>query len=223
MRRIIDLSYPIEDHFRWKVERSLAAAFDRGDDFQITRIGLTVHGFTHIDAPRHMVPGGATTSEWRLESLVGEASVADLRGVEAGRPIDAPELAACCAHCRPGDIVLLMTGWDERFRLHDPRFWSEAPFLTRRACEWLSEREPAAVGFDFPQDFPIRGLLRSDRAPMEEFVSHDVLLRRGVPLIEYVCNLGSIGSERTEVCALPLRLPDADGAPARVIALERDL
>ena len=40
MRRIIDLTYPIEDHFRWKVEREPAAAFERGDDFQITRLSF---------------------------------------------------------------------------------------------------------------------------------------------------------------------------------------
>ena len=178
MPRIVDLSYPITDHFRWKVERSLAASFDRGDDFQITRIGLTVHGFTHVDAPRHMVPDGWTTSEFRLESLVGEAAVLDLRGVAANAPIGGAELAAAGDPPRQGDIVLLMTGWDERLSLDDPRFWTESPYLTRDACEWLAERAPSAVGFDFPQDRPIRDLLQAARPSMAEFVSHDVLLRQ---------------------------------------------
>jgi arylformamidase len=52
-------------------------------------------------------------------------------------------------------------------------------------------------------------------------VSHDVILRRGVPLIEYLCNLGAVRSARAEICALPLKLLDADGAPARVVAIER--
>ncbi len=218
MRRIIDLSYPIEDHFRWKVERGLAAAFERGDQFQITKIGFGVHGFTHIDAPRHMLPEGGTTSEFRLESLVGEAVVVDLSHLEPNTAITPAHLAA--SPIFPGDRVLLATRWDRRRSLHSPSFWTEAPYLTREACEWLAAREPSAVGFDFPQDQPIRNLLSGKTSPMQEFVSHDVLLRRGIPLIEYLCNLGEIAQPRIEICALPLHIPDADGAPARVIGLD---
>ena len=219
MRRIVDLSYPIEDHFRWKVERGLAASFEDGAQFQVTRFGLAVHGFTHIDAPRHMLPDGYTTSDFRLESLVGEAAIVDLTGIAPGAAIAPSAFAQTAA--RPGDIVLLKAAWDRRHGLSSPAFWTEAPYLTREACEWLLVRKPAAVGFDFPQDKPIRNLLSGETAPIEDFVSHDVLLRNGVPLIEYVCNLGAISQARPEVCALPIRLPDADGAPARVIAIER--
>ena len=218
MRRIIDLTYPIEDHFRWKVERSLAASFDEGAQFQVTRFGLAVHGFTHVDAPRHMLPDGWTTSKFRLESLVGDAAVVDLSKVRPNAAITASALAQ--ADIRPGDIVLLATSWDRRHALSSPAFWTEAPYLTRDACEWLLERRPSAVGFDFPQDEPIRNLLSGQTAPIEEFVSHDVLLRNGIPLIEYLRNLGAISLPRPEVCALPMNLPDADGAPARVIAVE---
>ncbi len=222
MSRIIDLTYPIEDHFRWKVERTLAASFDDGADFQITRFGLAVHGFTHIDAPRHMLPDGPTTSDFRLDRLVGEAAVLDLSGLPADSPISARLLAEAGRHAKSGDIVLLKTAWDRRFSLSSPDFWRQAPYLTREACEWIAALDPAVVGFDFPQDRPIRNLLGGGtRPPIEEFVSHDVILRRGVPMIEYLCNLGAIDAPRIDVCALPLKLLDADGAPARVIAIAR--
>ena len=76
MRRIIDLSTPIvEGHFRWKVERRLAKSFAEGSHNQATWAGWIVHGFTHIDAPRHMVAGGDTTSEIALDRTVGAAAV----------------------------------------------------------------------------------------------------------------------------------------------------
>jgi len=220
VRRIVDLSYPIEDHFRWKVRRELAAAFERGDSFQVTRVGFPVHGFTHIDAPRHMLPGGPTTSDLRLESLMGEAAVIDVSGCAEDSAISAESIAAAGVHVQAGDIVIVKTAWDERFSLSTADFWTRAPYLTREACEWLAGQEPAAVGFDFPQDRPIRGLLEGKIPAMAEFVSHDVILRRGIPLIEYLCNLGSIASARTEIYALPLKILGADGAPARVIAIE---
>ncbi len=219
--RIVDLTYPIEDHFRWKVERSLTASFGAGDDFQITRVGFAVHGFTHIDAPRHMLPDGWTSTEFDLNTLVGEAAVLDLSGVAENSTIEPEQLAVAGGHVRPGDIVLLKTAWDERYPLSVKEFWTRAPHLTRDACEWLLAQQPAVVGYDFPQDYPIRGLLDGVTPPMSDFVSHDVLLRRGIPMIEYLCNLGSIASNRVEVAALPLKILGADGAPARVVAIER--
>jgi arylformamidase len=219
--KIVDLTYPIEDHFRWKVQRELAAAFERNDDFQITRIGFPVHGFTHIDAPRHMLPDGPTTSDFRLESLLREAAIIDLTGIAENTAISTESLAAAGAHVRTGDMILLKTAWDGRFSLSAAEFWTRAPYLTREACEWLARHEPAVVGFDFPQDRPIRALLDGGKPAMAEFVSHDVILRRGVPLIEYLCNLGAVSAARAEICALPLKILGADGAPARVIAIER--
>ncbi len=71
-----------------------------------------------------------------------------------------------------------------------------------------------------PQDYPIRELLGGKQAPIAEFVSHDILLRNGVILIEYLTNLGALSSPRTTLFALPLNIPNSDGAPARVIAYE---
>jgi kynurenine formamidase len=217
--RIIDLSVPLEEHFRWPFDRKLTADFANGDNFQITHLSWPVHGFTHIDAPKHIDPDGATTDSMALDRLIGAAAVLDLTDVAADSPIDADRLAAAGSHVEERDIVLLATGWDTRVSLHEPAFWTTAPYLTRDACDWLKAQSPSAVGFDFPQDYPIRGILSGETAPMSDFVSHDVLLRNGVFLIEYICNLTEIGVPRPVVVALPLKLPKADGAPARVVAL----
>lgn len=62
MPEYIDLSLPIRPHFRWPMERGLASDYDKGAQFQTTWIKLVVHGFTHIDSPRHMVRDGKTSS-----------------------------------------------------------------------------------------------------------------------------------------------------------------
>jgi arylformamidase len=222
MPRIVDLTMPVADHFRWAVDRRLKGDLARGDPFQITWIGWTVHGFTHIDAPRHMVPGGPTTSDIRLEQVVGEATVIDLTAIAPDTPVTVAMLEQAGAHIRKEDIILLKTGWDRVESAQTPEFWTRAPYMTREGCEWLLARGIRAIGFDFPQDYPIRGLLTGKDAPMRDFVTHDVLLRAGVIMIEYLCNMGAVKGPRTQLFALPLKIPDADGAPARVIALEPD-
>ncbi|HKJ00329.1 MAG TPA: cyclase family protein [bacterium] len=217
--QIIDLTYTVAPHFRWKVERDRVERMEDGAAFQVTRFSMAVHGFTHIDSPRHMVPDGPTTDDVRLEQLVGEAKLVDLTGIAPETAITPAHLAPKAAHVERGDIVLLRAAWDTVQRLDTPEFWTASPYMTREACEWLLERQVRAVGYDFPQDYPIRLLLSGEKRGIEEFVTHDVLLRNGVIMIEYLCNLHRIPGDRTPFLALPLKIPDSDGAPARAIAL----
>jgi arylformamidase len=220
MPRIIDLSMPIEDHFRWPVERRLVTSHEAGDVNQKTWLGWMVHGFTHMDAPRHFFAAGPTTSEVPLEATVGDAAVVDLVDVRPDEAIDVERLAAAAGHLRPGDIVVMRTTWERTCSPRTPEFWTRAPYVTRAASEWLLAQQPRAVAFDFPQDFVIRLLLEGQRPPVEDNVTHDVLLRQGVILIEYLANTVALTRPRTYLVCLPLKVPDADGAPARVIALE---
>ena len=220
--KIIDLTMPVENHFRWPVERTLRGDFAKGDAFQVTRLDMVVHGFTHVDSPRHIDPDGWTTSDLSLEQVTGEAAVVDLSGIAPETAIAPALLAEKGGHIQTGDIVVLKTCWDTVHSPATPEFWTTAPYMTREACEWLRGKEIKALAVDFPQDYPIRGLLTGETAPITDFVTHDVLLRNGIVLIEYLCNLAALASPRTTLFALPLKLPDSDGAPARVIAVEPD-
>jgi arylformamidase len=220
MPRIIDLSMAIADHFRWPVERRLKSDHAKGDLFQVTWLGWPMHGFTHMDSPRHFFEGGRTTSEIPLETTVGEAAVVDLTPIAPNEEITAARLAAAAGHLRAGDIAVLKSCWEQQRSPTTPEFWTEAPYLSREAADWLLERAPRAVAFDFPQDYTIRLLLNGEVRPVEEHVTHHVLLRNGVILIEYLANTAALTEPRTFLCCLPLKVPDADGAPARVIAIE---
>ncbi|MEM7043081.1 MAG: cyclase family protein [Pseudomonadota bacterium] len=217
-RPLIDLTMPIADHFRWPVERRLVADHARGDLFQVTWQGFAVHGFTHIDSPRHYFPDGKTTDDIGLEATVGPAAVIDLSPIAPMTAIDAARLETAGGHVRADEIILFRTGWCEQRSATAPEFWLDAPFLERSAAEWLLARSPRAVAFDFPQDYCIRLLLAGEARPIEEHVSHDVLLRNDVVLIEYLTNTLAITTSRVHFCCLPLKLPASDGAPARVVA-----
>jgi len=139
MSRIVDLSVSIEPHFRWPMERSLKGDFAKGDAFQVTLLSLVVHGYTHIDAVRHILPDGSTSSATPLETTCGDAAIVDISHVEPNTEITREQVAAAGAHVREGDIVLLKTRWDEKRSLHTRVFWTDAPYLSRGACEWLLE------------------------------------------------------------------------------------
>ena len=218
MSPIIDLTLPIIDHFRWPVQRKTIADHGRGDLFQVTWLGLAVHGFTHMDSPRHYFPEGKTTDDIALEQTVGSAAVLDLLDIEPMTGIDAARLEKAGGHVVDGDIIVFKTAWGEQRLIASPDFWLDAPYLERSAAEWLLARSPKAVAFDFPQDYCIRKLLTGEIRPIEEHVSHDVLLRNDVVLIEYLTNTRALAADRVTLCCLPMNLPTADGAPVRVVA-----
>ena len=224
MPRYIDLSTPIRaGHFRWRTEQTLDKSFDEGSFARATRINLSCHAFTHMDAPRHFDPDGYTTDGLKLEQTIGPAAVVDISALGPNAPIRAADVAAAGDHVREGDIVLLRAGWDGRESIETPEFWTRAPWVEEDAAEWLYSRGIKAIGYDFPQDYCIRHLVLGDRTPSpEENVTHQVLLKRGVIMMEYLCNMTAIRGARCEVYALPIKVPNADGAPARIIAVEQD-
>lgn len=219
--RSIDLSFPVRDHFRWPIETDLIHDLSAGDVFQTTRIRTICHAFTHADAPLHVDAGGTDIASMDLATWVGEAAVVDLSDVEEDAAITEDLLAARGDHVRGGDIALIRTDWDARQDVAQRSFWERSPYLTRGAANWLAERRIVCAGFDFPQDHAIRGVaVGGPPARAEEFVTHDVLLRRGVGLLEYLAGLRGIRGPRTFLVALPLRLAGVDGSPVRAVALE---
>jgi arylformamidase len=219
--RIIDLSMPITgDHPRWKTEVSATGDLAKGDLSQVTWIRVSCHAYTHVDARRHMFADGATIEATPLDDLIGRCAVLDLMDAKPNEALGPERLAACGAHVRKGGMVLFKTGWDRHRSPQTKEFWLDAPYLTREAAVWLRDAGVKTVAYDFPQDYPIRLLLSGESRPLAEHVTHDVLLRSGVHMIEYVCNTSAIRESEVFFSAAPLKIPGGDGAPARVYCIE---
>ncbi|MHB0869217.1 MAG: cyclase family protein [Chloroflexota bacterium] len=224
--RVIDLTMPLRPHWRWRVSLERVRNFGPGQPFQISEFHGNVHAFTHVDSPLHVVPGAPTIAQIPIERLAGPAAVIDLSHKGPGEPILPEELERGGGHVQPGDLILLRTCWDKKYSFESQDYWAQACYVTEGAAQWLYERAPSAVGYDFPQDRPLR-VCRShgdggDDASMqlEEFATHHLLLARGILNIEYLVNLHQLRSQRPHLFALPLLLDGAEAAPARVVAVE---
>lgn len=216
---LIDLSMSVRSHWRWRVTCKFILDHKKGDSFQSSLFSLPTHAFTHIDTPLHILPGEITIDRVPLYRLCGQASIIDLSFVDANQPILLQDLQGAGNNLLPGDIVLLKTSWDLKRDWKTREYWTEAPYVDEKAANWLAQQEIRAVGFDFPQDYFIREI-PSRHPDVTELPTHDLILRKGIYLIEYLCNLHLIRSNRTNIFALPLKLEDAEAAPARVVAIE---
>ena len=219
--RLIDLSFSIKPHFRWKVASERRSSHEAGHLFQSTILTVSCHAYTHVDAPVHFLRGDRDIAQMPADQWMGAAAVVDLTHLGDNGEVTASELDAHAGHVQAGDIVLLRTDWPRRVNVDNERFWREAPYTGRSACEWLVKRRVKAVGYDYPPDYAIRTMIFEPARAVarHECTTHDVFFPAGITVIEYLTNLEQIGAPRCRFIALPLRIEGADGSPVRAVAL----
>lgn len=184
--------------------------------WQGSHITTTTHVGSHVDSPLHVAAEGPTIGEIALERLIGPAAVLNLTPVKPNQAIDQELLAPFLDRIQPGDIAILRTDWTDR-AWGTADYWAESPFLTEEGAAALAARRPKAVAFDFFEE----RCARYESFRSEEFVVHLLLLKENdILLIENITNLSSLRSERVVLFAAPLKISEAEGAPARVFALE---
>ncbi len=219
--RLIDLSMPIRSgHPRWATDVTVNGDLAAGELFQATTVKLSCHAFSHVDAKRHMFLDGETIEATPLERVVGRAAVIDLMDITPNEAIGPERLTPRAGHLKRGGMALFKTGWDRHRSPYDTTFWTDAPYLTREGAQWLHDTGITTIAYDFPQDYVIRLMLKGEVRPLAENVTHDILLRAGVTMIEYVCNTADLRAPEVLLSAAPLKIVGADGAPARVYAVE---
>lgn len=211
-----------------------------GWQFAEDTVVMPLHTGTHIDALCHCwyddtlyndFPGNGIRSKGAdklgvdaMGPIVSRGVLLDfvaLHGVmlEDGTPIDAEMLRAAIdltgTDLRPGDVVLLRTGWQERQGLTEPNFNGE-PGINLDAALVLAEAGVAMVGADnyavevlpFPQGsmFPV----------------HQRLIRDfGIPLLEGLVlkPLAEAGATAFLFMAAPLPIKGGTGSPLTPIAV----
>jgi kynurenine formamidase len=178
------------------------------------------HAGTHMDAPVHTVEGAGFLEDVDLSKLIGEAVVLDLDRGGADHGYTAEELEEAGADVRPGDIVLLYSG----YRDAAPGERMRQTWLTPGAAEWLVARGVHAVGIEPACPDPLyAGLYEygwADRPTPNppSWPAHGILLRSGVYIIEGLTNLDRIRGRRVRFAALPALIPGLTGGPVRAVA-----
>ena len=207
--RIVDLSLPITNDMPG-VEITTAKRLEV-EGWNATNLHFYSHAGTHMDAPRHFLPGGATIDQQDLHALVGPALVIDLTPIKPKQLIEISDLAVMGAQIKPGVRLLLRTDWYKRYGT--PEYRNELPRISLALAKWLVERQVALIGVEPPSvaDVNAKGELTD---------VHQTLFRGDVVIVEGLAHLDQLTSNEVEFIALPLRVIGGDGTPVRAIARE---
>jgi arylformamidase len=225
MARVVDLTLPIYPNLPVPPGTSRVVDVKRimtfDSQYKRNASSLTLYSqfcTTHIDAPNHAIPNGFGIDKYDLEKhLIGKAYILDLRHVPPGHRVTVDDLKDAITKTGRrfprGCMLGINTGWTDR-SWGKPEFFEQMITLDAPSVgEFLADLEPRALLTDSYND-TWEGFLSADWA-----LNHQPLLAKEIPLVEYCQSLHALDEGDWEIYALPLKIIDCDGAPARVIAV----
>lgn len=178
--------------------------------WQISVLAMGTHSGTHMDAPRHRIPGAAGIGAYGPDRLVGRGLVIDVSGMVENEAIPASVLDGLLEETWPGWFAVVRTGWDQYWG--DERYFRH-PYLSPELAQALVAANAGIVAID---------ALSVDSTVDSGSEAHGILLGADVLIAENLCRLDELDNARPHSFAfLPLSLGDADGSPARVVAWDR--
>lgn len=211
MIKFINHSNYISNHWNW----SSKIIYKSIKDFYLE---VTKHGFTHVDAPSHMIHKGKSLDDCDLDLLSGWAKIIDVSECMMDKPITREFLEKRADHIKEGDIVVLKSNLNKVYSNTSENYWKNSPYLEDSGSKFLISKNIKAIVFDFPQDRAAKDL-QFRVVKNKEFTEHQIVLGAGVMHVEHVVNLNLINSEEFFFFALPIKLPYADGGNCTPISV----
>jgi len=184
----------------------------------LSKIEITTHIGTHIDAPLHMIEGALSIDQIPLNNLVKKGKVIPLNDMKPGSMVTAENILDCGVEFDESVIPILYTGWTEK-KWGTKEFWDNTIYMHKDVPELMVDRGVSAVAIDFFPEFPFwrTGIIRPKGQPAGH--NHRELFKNNIILIQMVTNVSKIESEDFILSAIPLKIEGADGSPARVFAM----
>lgn len=176
-----------------------------GDPANVSRICMSSHCGTHIDVSLHYNDHGVSVDHIPLTLLIGNALVADLRGVTE---IDGEALARLPLT----GVERLIIRTDNSGLWDKEGFYEDYAHLTKEGAEFLLKTQVRLVGIDY---------LSIERFAGDGEV-HRRLLGNGMVILEGL-NLDGIEEGHYELICLPLKIKGGDGAPVRAVLRSRGM
>ncbi|MBI4832363.1 MAG: cyclase family protein [Candidatus Lindowbacteria bacterium] len=185
------------------VEITSISSIAKGDPCNVSRLILSTHTGTHIDAPLHFIKDGNSIDEIPMNILVGRAVV-----VEITDPIEISRQALIAAPLKGERRVLFKTSNSNLWKEND--FQKQFVYMAEDAAKHLVEIGVKLIGIDY---------LSVGRFGSTTFATHLTLLDAGIVVVEGL-NLAGIEPGNYELVCLPLRIAKGDGSPCRAVLIE---
>jgi arylformamidase len=207
----IDISWPLRgkitqlpDNTKTLIQEiSLVMERSKGDMTDLFALNIISHTGTHIDAPLHFIPNGATIDTMPIDAIMGPARI-----IEIQDPISVKVEELMPYNIQPGERILFKTQNSVKC-YKTAEFVNDYVYLSTEAAHFLVDKKVSVLGLDY-----IAISSWSDKDNLKAV--HETLLGAGIWILESI-NLNGVRPGPCELICLPLRLAGGDAAPARAI------
>lgn len=184
---------------------SVATVSDNG--YAEKRLTLFSHTGTHMDAPSHILPEGASLDTFPIDRFAGKGCLLDFSSL-SGPEITQEDIAACRHLVDRSEFVLIHTGWSRYWGTD--AYYTRYPVLSVDAAEWIAGFHLKGLGVD---------AISVDHPDSSDFPVHRLLLAASILIIENLTGLNRLPSYGFTITAFPLKISDSDGSPVRAVAI----
>jgi len=206
--KITDLTLTYEEGMRGVAFETAKTKAD--DGWNAKTLHLYSHAGTHMDAPFHFDVNDQTIDEFEVSRFVCDSWVIPI-DAHSKQKLNLEDLGVFADLIKKGDGVILQTGWSAF--VNEEKYRAELPGIHEELANWFVEKEINMLAVEPPSI--------ADVMDIEEVTKiHEILLGGDIIIVEGLTNLDSLTKEKVRLVALPLKIKDGDGAPARVIAME---
>jgi len=175
-------------------------------------LSIYSHCGTHMDAPIHFNVSKQTIDAIPVKDFVGKAWVVDVRHIEARGKINIEHISEeIKSKFIAGDSLIFWTDWSQY--VNTTKYRDELPRISETLALWCVEKKVKMIGVEPPSVADVNNLPEVTKI-------HQILLQ-SVVIIEGLTNIDALQTNCVELIALPLKVEKGDGAPARVIAIEK--
>ncbi len=179
---------------------------EEGANANVTYMAFAVHTGTHVDAPCHFLANENGVDKLALDVLVGEVTVVEMP--ESVNQITADDIYAS-GLASGAERVLFKTRNSDYWIGGSDTFQPDFVGITEDGAQALVDLGIRLVGIDYLSIAPFK----------KSRPTHLVMLKAKMVVIEGL-DLSQIKPGKYTLYCLPLKLANADGAPARVILIE---
>ncbi len=214
--RIIDLTFTLDEtcltcgtpwHVKPKIEH-LGTISEVGRNTHSILLGS--HTATHVDAPLHFFDGAPGIDQLNLNQVCGACTVVDFTGKIQGAIVSLDDVRGLSISKR----MLFRFDWFKQWG--KGTYYKGFPFFSMDAAKYLVEKGMRVIALDTPSPDDGSAISMKNDSPV-----HKLFLQNDVTIIEYLTNTDALQVGKTyQLVALPLKIKDCDGAPARVIVME---
>jgi kynurenine formamidase len=210
--KIVDLSLPLTNEtpiYPGDPQPNISVATTiENEGYNLLHVHIGSQTGSHVDAPYHFCPTGERIDESDLHLFIGTGVVIPVLEKEEQEGIVLGDVKPYLEQLSPGKIVLFYTGWsqyagEEKYFRH--------PYVHVDVINEMIKRGIRTFFID---------AINMDRTGGDSFPVHHAIAAVNGIIAENLTNFGAIDFPDPLVCAFPLRIAGADGAPVRAIAMK---